>query len=1510
MKRINMIRFALMALFCLSVTGISADTWLDHKANGYDGGNGSESNPYIIKTAEQLAFLSYKVNEGESYTDKFFKIDADIDLSAYTWVAIGKYNKTFKGTLKDDGTHVIRGLNIINSEDDYMGLFGLLDGNVEGIHLTGVRMSNTSSISPSIGAVCGNMKPADGNKVRYIKNCVVDDGEITCDCISGDVGGIAGEAKCVITGCVAKVKVNGTSMNCGGIVGKYWGTLIDQDRVSMEDCHAVVNINIKGEYIVNSASRVGGIIGYCYLESHETIAYCSASGQINTKLSDDNFYALAGGLVGYSGGSNLDNCVSAVTLSGGTYIGGVIASTVSASQGTTSSHKPVTVTNSFFSGKIATDSHTLAAGGLVGYLYDTYATRSDWRCCIYLTNSVFGGTYEQSSKIHNNFVVGCLIGKCPILNVLNTNRSFNDLVYDRNMCNLSPCGSGTIEEGVESKLTKELASQEAGGQLGYEYCYMMPRDIIAQFSDEHGDKEIAFKDNYILSSIPLYVSEGKRKSSFAAYYITTPFSLAPLQSNLTYQELATFTLPNNVTFVEYDEKDRTRVLPLDPGKTDVTVTLSGTDLSRKIHLNIAYGEEWNDNEPKDIFIGDGSKDAPFLIQNVSQLAKAAADENKNRPDAYFQLANDIFMNTHLIQKDESIKEGAKSWTPVKWVANLDGNGKCIYGMYVNNSIDETITRTYNDATFTLKCKGGGLFSLLEGQVYDMAIVDSYVSSSGYTGLFCGVMSGEASLKRCMGHGINDVSDFGAGLVGVGQDIDTYNTYYSSNQNVKKMQCGLVEDCFSCVHVEFGLSYYKQYGYRKSERQGSGRGLSGVIAHARRCFSTGKVENFSTRQGITSLPDGADWKEAEQATWYFDNQQMTNEIQTSASRGAHVTSELITGDLLDDDWSAWKEEKGRYPMLKQFADTPYGDILSMPVLFADGDRTGRVSKIFEFPTEEVTWGALNGDTYVDMINECGAASPMRSILDETSEYIFAESNRKAKSECSKALRVMAIETSLTGPVGIEFKDAKCEEAWLEVFNSGKDESEQNSVVTLRNAVESNAMPEGRRFNVLAKEKGVEYFPEMRFFTGIKTLTTGVLSGLDKLCEVELPKALNTISENAFDGCTSLTQVTIPSFTTTIAPGTFDNCPLKDFEVTPQNETFEVRSNALFTLGTADLVAYPSGREESEVTISGSIGEIYNHAFYKIPLLNDIYFDNAKPTGTVPYLYDESIVHYDSDNGTMMDVYVNDGTFDVTYDESTAGNYDGVLMKEYIVQDAWRTFKNAGKLHRYFPLTITDDGWTTLYIGFSTKLPSALKAYRVNKESDYDLDENTTSVTLKRVSNLLHYLTPVAINGAPGTYLLVPYERSVEQSEKSKNWLQGTPIGADGRGGYEYGMRVYQSDANEGSILTLGQDSQGALGFYYYNSPDDFIPPFTCYLPYNGAITDGSSHTNMARFSVIIDDVCDNGIPTNINRIADGDIRTTVVYDLLGRKIYIDPKTPVSSQLPKGVYIINGRKMTVN
>ena len=103
-------------LFALATPSAWAQSgnWDAYKAAAYDSGSGTADAPYIIKTAEQLAYFAARVTSGQDRT-ACFKLGANIDLSEHFWVPIGKTatddSNNFSGTFDGDG-YVISGMTI------------------------------------------------------------------------------------------------------------------------------------------------------------------------------------------------------------------------------------------------------------------------------------------------------------------------------------------------------------------------------------------------------------------------------------------------------------------------------------------------------------------------------------------------------------------------------------------------------------------------------------------------------------------------------------------------------------------------------------------------------------------------------------------------------------------------------------------------------------------------------------------------------------------------------------------------------------------------------------------------------------------------------------------------------------------------------------------------------------------------------------------------------------------------------------------------------------------------------------------------------------------------------------------------------------------------------------------------------------------------------------------------------------------------------------------------------
>lgn len=127
----------------------AAAAWDGTAAESFEGGNGDSSDPYIIKTAEQLAFLAERVNGGETYHGKYFQLEADLDLSGSEWTPIGTETVPFSGKFSGNG-HVLTNVKI-SAAGDYIGLFGYNTGTITYVGIESGEISGGNCT----GSICG-----------------------------------------------------------------------------------------------------------------------------------------------------------------------------------------------------------------------------------------------------------------------------------------------------------------------------------------------------------------------------------------------------------------------------------------------------------------------------------------------------------------------------------------------------------------------------------------------------------------------------------------------------------------------------------------------------------------------------------------------------------------------------------------------------------------------------------------------------------------------------------------------------------------------------------------------------------------------------------------------------------------------------------------------------------------------------------------------------------------------------------------------------------------------------------------------------------------------------------------------------------------------------------------------------------------------------------------------------------------------------------------------------------
>ncbi len=444
----------------------TADTWTIHGTDnsGYPAltwqglrnnvslapeGEGSQANPYLISSLEDLYWIAVQVQLGQNFSGNYFLQTQTIDASSTSgwfngagWKPIGegsslRFSATYYGN-----HHAIKGLYIHRPSSDYMGLFGyardatikdlsldsvLVTGREYNGGLVGYLYESTITNCNSQGIVNG-ISSYTGGLIGYMYRSTISD-SYTTGSVHGisRTGGLVGFSNSSnISHCYSTDSVFAASNYTGGLVGQSSQSTLSYcysaGYVKSTSYHAggIVGSNFSNSTIEHSYSRsevqglyyVGGLAGTSYNNTTITNSQSSCSiqgeryvggiaGQNNQQASiincNNTGYVngrdYTGGLVGYNNNSStIITSYNNGAVEGRSYIGGLIGQSRNGS-----------VSNCYNSGKVsATNSY---AGGLVGF---NYSASNITNC--FSTGQVNGSLnlgglvgYNLTSTITNSF---------------------------------------------------------------------------------------------------------------------------------------------------------------------------------------------------------------------------------------------------------------------------------------------------------------------------------------------------------------------------------------------------------------------------------------------------------------------------------------------------------------------------------------------------------------------------------------------------------------------------------------------------------------------------------------------------------------------------------------------------------------------------------------------------------------------------------------------------------------------------------------------------------------------------------------------------------------------------------------------------------------------------------------------------------------------------------------------------------------------------------------------------
>lgn len=298
--------FLILSLFTLQ--SVFSQTWDGTIARGFGGGTGTEDDPYLITSPQELAYLATKTNAGgvNHFASTYFELTNDIDLGGLPWPRIGTGSPNwhmFSGNFEGNN-HAIYNLNINEIELDYVGLFGyLLSARVANLSVEG----NNSIIAGGwVGGIVGSAKSS------VIYNCQYHGS------ISGinHIGGIAGRLSdaAIINSCNTSgeftIRLESTERgHSGGIVGQLFNS-------TASECYFNGKIFNYSNY--GSAVSCGGIAGF--IQGEGSIVFsCYNNGEIYAPN-----MPYVGGIGGYGGeGPSISNCYNTGTITGMSSVGGI-----------------------------------------------------------------------------------------------------------------------------------------------------------------------------------------------------------------------------------------------------------------------------------------------------------------------------------------------------------------------------------------------------------------------------------------------------------------------------------------------------------------------------------------------------------------------------------------------------------------------------------------------------------------------------------------------------------------------------------------------------------------------------------------------------------------------------------------------------------------------------------------------------------------------------------------------------------------------------------------------------------------------------------------------------------------------------------------------------------------------------------------------------------------------------------------------------------------------------------
>lgn len=415
------------------------------------GGSGTEADPYLIATAEDLAAFRDEVNASadKSTSTLCAKLTANIDLGKQegNWTPIGRMTNTYSSYVGYAGTFdgngfTISGLNI-EAATQYQGLFGYVKGGiVKNLTVEGSVKTTTTSSAYAAGIVSYGY-PAT------LENCT-NKVNVTAE-KKGYIGGVASylASGSSVSGCTNLGEIN----SCGGYSAGIAGTA---NATTIKNCFN------SGKITDTAASAsypycIGGVIGN--MDGKSSMERCGNTGAVTSSLKR------TGGVVGSAGGS-ISSCFNTGAVNGIWGTGGIAGGFYGKDVTITDCYNLGDVTGNLPGGSGFKDTNSKGIGGIVG---DPSSTSNSG---IVLKNCYNAGTIVNNDDTTEGITVGGVIGNSTTINysgVVSANMITAENCYYLAADGLNGDGANASAAGVTAKTEAELKTSAFAEVLGGSY---------------------------------------------------------------------------------------------------------------------------------------------------------------------------------------------------------------------------------------------------------------------------------------------------------------------------------------------------------------------------------------------------------------------------------------------------------------------------------------------------------------------------------------------------------------------------------------------------------------------------------------------------------------------------------------------------------------------------------------------------------------------------------------------------------------------------------------------------------------------------------------------------------------------------------------------------------------------------------------------------------------------------------------------------------------------------------